>query len=119
MDGWKGRIDHWLEKEREKREKVAARETEKQKRRREKEEAEKLTEHQRRFHCCVCGKPSPGPFMGLTGVPISDWPGWVDEPGPHWRIPTGGLKKCSQCGQWACEEHIHKGICQNCAKRLC
>lgn len=109
---WQEKIDRLNEEEREK-ERIKKEEKERQaKESAERRKKERLANHQAKFKCCVCGKPSSGPTKKTThdhdgpGSSYYDW----DDP--------AGLRKCSVCGRWACNNHWYSGYCKNCGEKL-
>jgi len=80
------------------------------------QEPERLKQHQARFYCHICGKPSPQPDQ------------YWDEDGENGRLysaflvtdynkPTE-LVQCSRCQKWTCPNavppHMENGVCKNC-----
>jgi rubredoxin len=113
-EDWKSRIDNWQNHEEEKKHSNLV-----QKEKAEQREHERrVAEHQSRFKCNVCGKPSSGPNAiisrsgGEYGIPLSE-----AIAGYRYDEPTG-LEKCTVCGNWTCLEHLYKRICKNCAQKL-
>ncbi|SRR6266516_6655523 len=64
----------------------------------------KLPEHQRRFRCHVCGKPSSGP----GSLVLTDFPG---DDTLDWNIPTD-LWYCQICKKLTCSDCMYDGICR-------
>ena len=114
-EDWKKRIDHWEEKERLKKE-----EQERKEKQRKAKQIDFMFELAKfahlwnlRFRCHICGKTSP--------EPVSVW----DDPpeanstylGLDWNTPTN-LHKCNRCDKWTCDDHLYRGICAKCARKL-
>lgn len=104
-EDWKKRLDEYLSRK----EENERRQKEEQGRREWDEKVKRLSA---RFRCSICERPSQFPRIhvsydadGLTEK-YTDW----DRPGDLW--------ECSRCGQWVCEDHIHRWICKNCALEL-
>ena len=72
----------------------------------------KLQEHQKRFFCHECNRPSSGPFYVDCHWRGDNALGYYD-----WDIPKD-LKQCLNCHQWFCQKHYHRGYCQTCAEKL-
>lgn len=100
---------------------------------REREENErryelKLKEHQAKFKCSYpgCREVSSGPITedgyttysgGESGTAYSgsgDY-GTYHDAVTHWDRPTG-ISTCMVCHKYFCDDHYHKGYCQNCAR---
>jgi hypothetical protein len=142
-DNWKNQLDAKLRKEQEEREKAWKRKEEEQKKRwheewkseRKREEVErlrKLEQHKKNFQCHIklggdrCRNTSEGPgtkkstryvegrggMQGTSRVSVREEYNETD-----WNKPTG-MYLCSKCNRWTCPQHIHQGICRNCAERL-
>ncbi|MCX6704609.1 MAG: hypothetical protein NTZ07_04175 [Candidatus Woesebacteria bacterium] len=135
MFDWKKKVDDWKEQQRIEAEhqreeaeirRLAAIEAEKNaaaKRIQDEKEA-KLLKLAQTFYCHFHGcnvraqKPSihteswGGDSPGY-GVPASGGSSTVED----WSLP-GDLQLCEKCKQWTCEDHIHNGICQDCAEKL-
>lgn len=82
----------------------------------QKQEAERLKQHQARFYCHICGKPSPRPYQywdddGENGQLYSSF--LVTD----YNKPTE-LVPCARCQKWTCPNadppHMENGICENC-----
>jgi hypothetical protein len=80
------------------------------------QEPERLKQHQARFYCHICGKPSPKPYQywddyGENGQLYSSF--HVTD----YNIPTE-LIKCTRCQKWTCANadppHLEKGVCKKC-----
>ena len=89
------------------------------------ERAKRLAKLQARYRCHICRKPSsePGKRQESTGRLVEHHEFYS---GPReyekitvddWSIP-GDLMKCNNCKKWTCTDHIHWGICKECAERL-
>jgi hypothetical protein len=80
------------------------------------QEPERLKQHQARFYCHICGKPSPKPYQ------------YWDDDGENGQIfsslcvvdyntPTE-LVQCAQCHKWTCPNadppHLENGVCKKC-----
>ena len=84
------------------------------------QEPERLKQHQARFHCHICGKPSPQPYQYweqdgedgqlYTSFLVTDY-----------ERPTG-LVQCARCQEWTCPDadppHMEHGICKNCLQNM-
>ena len=80
------------------------------------QEPERLKQHQARFYCHICGKPSPQPYQywddyGENGqlyssVLVTDY----DKPTE--------LVQCARCQKWTCPNadppHLENGVCEKC-----
>jgi hypothetical protein len=128
MRDWKSDMDRKLEercKAEEKRE--ADRKAAEQRRlAEEKREAERryvseVKAHMRRYKCHICCEPSEGP----TYVEAYRYQDFSDEIARNryvdahyeWDMPIG-LRKCTICGKWCCEErHINKDVCERCFRK--
>jgi hypothetical protein len=55
----------------------------------------RLEKHMRKFRCHICTKPSKGPCEDQS------------KPGKYYWNQPKGLFQCSECGKWACLNHIH------------
>ena len=80
------------------------------------QESERLKQHQARFYCHICGKPSPRPYQywddyGENGQLYSSF--LVTD----YEKPTE-LVQCARCQKWTCPNadppHMENGICENC-----
>ncbi len=80
------------------------------------QEPERLKQHQARFQCHICGKPSPKPYQywddyGENGQCYSSFL-VVD-----YNVPTE-LVQCARCQKWACPNadppHMENGVCETC-----
>lgn len=124
---WQGRIDKKLEHDRNEAERLKQeaerieRERVLQKQKKEEEVLErKKLELGNKFQCYKCGTPSRKPLIRIETHITSDYgapTGSYDTKVTDWNFP-GDLKECTICHEWACEEHIYKGICQTCAEKL-
>jgi hypothetical protein len=80
------------------------------------QEPERLKQHQARFYCHICGKPSPKPDQ------------YWDNDGENGRLyssflvtdynkPTE-LVQCAKCQKWTCPNadppHLENGVCKKC-----
>ena len=79
-------------------------------------EPERLKQHQARFYCHICGKPSPKPDQywdgyGENGQQYSSF--FVTD----YNKPTE-LVQCAKCQKWTCPNadppHMENGICKKC-----
>lgn len=78
-----------------------------------------------RFQCQILnhGKPSHKPAERGTGSfyerDITGTSGTqkCEVTVEDWSMP-GDLRKCKKCQRWACDEHIFKDVCQECAEKL-
>lgn len=79
-------------------------------------EPERLKQHQARFYCHICGKPSPQPYQywddhGENGQLYV--PSYVTD----YNQPTE-LVRCAQCKKWTCSNavppHLENGVCKKC-----
>jgi len=125
---WKNKIDELeehkrKENEQSKKEEELARKkgSEELDERNKRERLEKLAELGKNFRCHVCGKISQKPrqkyessYVNL-GYGASEFGegSYFDD----WTKPDD-LFQCSICHEWTCEEHLHKGVCQECAEKL-
>jgi hypothetical protein len=78
---------------------------------------ERLKQHQARFYCHICGKPSPKPY--------EYWDQDGDDKGHlfseflvlDYNKPTE-LVQCAQCQKWTCPNadppHLENGVCNKC-----
>lgn len=80
------------------------------------QEPERLKQHQARFYCHICGKPSPQPYQ------------YWDEYGENGQLYSSSLiidyKKptelvqCVKCQKWTCPNadppHLENGVCKKC-----
>ena len=82
------------------------------------QEPERLKQHQARFHCHICGKPSPQPYQywddyGENGQCYSSFL-VVD-----YNKPTE-LAQCARCLKWTCPNadppHMENGVCKKCVE---
>ncbi|OQA23188.1 MAG: hypothetical protein BWY63_00403 [Chloroflexi bacterium ADurb.Bin360] len=89
---------------------------ERKSRRYQAQEPERLKQHQARFYCHICGKPSPRPYQywddyGENGQQYSSF--LVTD----YNKPTE-LVPCARCQKWTCPNadppHMENGICENC-----
>ncbi len=80
------------------------------------QEPERLKQHQARFYCHICGKPSPQPYQywddyGENGQLYSSF--LVTD----YNKPTE-LVQCARCQKWTCPNadpsHMENGVCRNC-----
>lgn len=80
------------------------------------QEPERLQQHQARFYCHICGKPSPQPYQywednAVNGRLYSSF--LVTD----YNRPTG-LVQCARCQKWTCPDadppHLENGICKKC-----
>lgn len=80
------------------------------------QEPERLNQHQARFYCHICGKPSPQPYQywddyGENGQLYSSF--YVTD----YNQPTE-LVQCAQCQEWTCPNadppHLDNGVCMKC-----
>jgi hypothetical protein len=80
------------------------------------QEPELLKQHQARFHCHICGKPSPQPDQywdndGEDGKLYSSF--FVTD----YNKPTE-LVQCAKCQKWTCPNadppHLENGVCNKC-----
>ncbi len=83
------------------------------------QEPERLKQHQARFYCHICGKPSPQPYQywdqyGENGQLYSSF--LVTD----YDKPTE-LVQCAQCQQWTCPDadppHLENGVCKKCLEK--
>lgn len=107
---WKQKIDAQLEAE--ERAHVSEREVEALKE--NAEYAKNLAEHQAKFKCHIrgCTVASAGPVHENLSTRLETFPETVE-----WMSPTG-LKECKKCHKWTCREHLHQGICMECAEKM-
>jgi hypothetical protein len=82
------------------------------------QEPERLKQHQARFYCHICGKPSPQPYQywdeyGEGGHLYSSF--LVTD----YNKPTE-LVQCARCQEWTCSNadppHIENGVCKKCSE---
>jgi hypothetical protein len=80
------------------------------------QESERLRQHQARFYCHICGKPSPQPDKywdndGEDGKLYSSF--FVTD----YNKPTE-LVQCAKCQKWTCPNadppHLENGVCYKC-----
>ena len=80
------------------------------------QEPERLKQHQARFYCHICGKPSPQPYQywednAVNGRLYSSF--LVTD----YNRPTR-LVQCARCQKWTCPDadppHLENGICKKC-----
>jgi len=76
------------------------------------QEPERLKQHQARFYCHICGKPSPQPYQywdsqGENGQLYSSF--LVMD----YNKPTE-LVQCVRCHKWTCTAHMENGVCKKC-----
>lgn len=80
------------------------------------QEPERLKQHQARFYCHICGKPSPRPDQywdqyGENGQLYSEF--LVTD----YNKPTE-LVQCAKCQKWTCPNadppHLENGVCKKC-----
>jgi hypothetical protein len=80
------------------------------------QEPERLKQHQARFFCHICGKPSPQPYeywesYGENGQE------WDSSYVTDYNKPTE-LVQCAQCQKWTCPNadppHLENGVCTKC-----
>lgn len=124
-ENWKRDLDREAENQRRERQKLAKQKEEADRQaaiqaeaRERQREKERLVEHGNRFQCHVCGKRSKGPHSYWHNFRSYD-PDAADPDGEvryDWDAPDD-LKACSECGKYACEKHIYRGICKKCAKK--
>lgn len=116
-DDWKASIDWKLERRRKMQEEENKKAALYQHEKAIREYQTKLKEHKAKFCCHIlnCTNTSAGPDEMHSPAYISgdNWDPPVDY--IHWDTPTK-LFKCSICFKWTCSEHIHKGICMECAR---
>ncbi len=83
------------------------------------QEPERLKQHQARFYCHICGKPSPGPYQywddyGENGQQYSSF--HVTD----YNMPTE-LVQCARCHKWTCTNadppHLVNGVCIKCLEQ--
>jgi hypothetical protein len=82
------------------------------------QEPERLKQHQARFYCHICGKPSPQPYQywddyGENGQLYSSF--HVTD----YNQPTE-LVQCAKCQKWTCPNadppHLENGVCKKCVE---
>ena len=80
------------------------------------QEPERLKQHQARFYCHICGKPSPQPYQywddyGENGQLYSSF--LITD----YNNPTE-LAQCARCQKWTCSNadppHLENGVCNKC-----
>ena len=84
------------------------------------QEPERLKQHQARFYCHICGKPSPQPDQywdqyGENGQLYSSF--LVTD----YNKPTE-LVQCAKCQKWTCPTadppHLENGVCKKCLENI-
>jgi hypothetical protein len=109
---WDTKAKKYLEQKKQREEEERDR---KERKRVEREEARerrsnvlKLAWLQVRFRCHICGALPTRPKTEHWYVcPDFNAP----SSGVNWNEP-GNLSKCSVCGKWTCDSHLHQGICE-------
>ena len=84
------------------------------------QEPERLKQHQARFYCHICGKPSPQPYQ------------YWDQYGEDGHLYSSNLVtdydkptelvQCARCQKWTCPNadppHMEHGVCKNCLENI-
>lgn len=82
------------------------------------QEPQRLKQHQARFYCHICGKPSPKPYeywdsYGENGQE------WYSSYVTDYNKPTE-LVQCAKCQKWTCPSadppHFENGVCKKCSE---
>ena len=73
-----------------------------------------LSKLAKKYVCCVCGKPCSKPYEWSS--PGRDYGVDTSTSGTDWDKP-GDMEQCIVCHKWACEDHIHAGVCKNDAEK--
>lgn len=79
-------------------------------------ETERLKQHQARFYCHICGKPSPKPdqYWDSYGENGQEWYSYVVT---DYEKPTD-LVQCVKCQKWTCPDadppHLENCVCKKC-----
>lgn len=107
---WKRSIDERLARQEAERKQQKADEEKRKSDAKHRAYERQLADHIRRFKCQICGTPSEGPRT---------WWDTEDHPELHyeWNKPLN-IFCCSRCNKWTCGDHIHQGICRNCASKI-
>jgi hypothetical protein len=78
----------------------------------------KLEELGEKFKCHVCGTSASIPASSSYKTGNDDGYNTYDYVSyDNWSAP-GDLRGCSICSNWTCLNHIHEGICKECAEKL-
>lgn len=121
MFDWKEKVDKFFLDQEEKRRRAKERAEEEERKRKEQEEARRLERLSRRFKCHIrgCGYRATRPTEGYFTGGEDKWTGsyYGHYVPTNWNRP-GDLYLCDKCKKWTCGSHIHRGICQECAKEL-
>lgn len=71
-----------------------------------------------KFVCAICGQRATKPKV--TKVKVNNCVDLIGSPCieeiTEWDKP-GDMQRCASCHQWVCNEHIHDGMCNACAKK--
>lgn len=117
MFNWRKKIDNHFERLKAKEERPKREKEEQVKRERE----EKVRKLGQKFRCHICGRPSKEPAKiehrgeyQQRGTESGYVGGFIVD---DWSRP-GDLSLCSICEGFTCSEHLHKNICQKCARKL-
>ena len=82
------------------------------------QEPERLKQHQARFYCHICGKPSPKPdqYWDSYGENGQEWYSYHVT---DYNKPTE-LVQCAKCQKWTCPNadppHLENGVCKKCVE---
>jgi len=80
------------------------------------QEPERMKQHQARFYCHICGKPSPKPdqYWDDYGENGQQWYAFYVT---DYNKPTE-LVQCAKCQKWTCTNadppHLENGVCKKC-----
>lgn len=123
---WRQKVDDWKkqqEREAEARRVAESLAADAKARAKASEEMEARLKYLARFHCHIrnCSYFSHEPayieehFSSGGGYGIPEFRSTTKT--PDWTKP-GDLFTCQRCQKWTCKDHIHEGICQECAEKL-
>ena len=82
------------------------------------QEPERMKQHQARFYCHICGKPSPKPdqYWDSYGENGQEWYSYHVT---DYNKPTE-LVQCAKCQKWTCPNadppHLENGVCKKCVE---
>ncbi|MFW6109881.1 MAG: hypothetical protein ACOC6Q_00410 [Patescibacteria group bacterium] len=117
-EAWKETIDRHLEEEWRKEEEARKRRAAVARRKAKRQKERLLAEHQEKFRCPCCGKPSPWPRKKVREVE-GEHSSWYEKTSmDDWDKPHKDWKKCSICGRWICPDCIYKSYCRICADAI-